>query len=266
MKYSALKTSLLTLAALLLIPSQSFAAQRAESLYEYVSSVFTKMQNNWEQQTYNHRLTNSLLTFVVNEDGKLISTDLKKAPEDAGSADEVLDYLKKAAPFGKLPSHMTGSQLAFTFKFAPDSLQMVGYQILEQKQKPTMLAPVDYQALDKDGGVPQQAKWTDPTAQTHEEQVMGGYIAEVQGKIKHSWKLPQDYPFQRAIALIQIDRNGHLLGAHLTESSGDRTVDKAALEAIYEASPFAPVPTAFRNLPVQVEYIFDPYHAEAPAE
>ncbi len=267
MKISRLRAAALLVATLLMIPAVSFA-RKVESLYEYVHNVFSRLQINWEEQTYEKRLSNSLLTFTLNEDGKIVASNLEKSPDDQGSAQEAMNYLKESAPFGRLPEHLRGSQLEFKFKFTPESLQMMGYQVLDEKRKPTMPSPVsfstDYGHLNEPGARRQWQPWDAPEQQTEGEQAMAAYVDEVETRIRAKWELPEEQPFQRrAVALIQIDRDGSLLGAHIKESSGDKTIDKLALKAIFDAGPFQPVPTAFKTLPVQVEYIFDPTTTQA---
>jgi TonB family protein len=256
---------MLALGVALLAPISAFARQY-ESLYEYAYNVFNQLQGNWEQQAYENRLSNSLLTFVVNEDGRLLSSRIDKAPSDKGSGDEVLRFLKDR-PFGTVPEHLRGSQLAFTFKFTPGSLQMMGYQILDKQQSPTLASPVSYTPeqearLNKGNSQQAYALWAHPEEVTADEKVMTEYVTGVQQKINGKWQLPEGVTSsRRAVAQVLIDKKGNLMGAHMLESSGSRTVDKAALSAVYQSTPFAPVPTAFKTVPVQIEYVFDPVTA-----
>lgn len=261
-----------TLAALLAVtlsaPVAAFA-KSTESLYEYAYNVFGRLQQNWEQQTYEGRLSNSLLTFVLDDNGQLVSSNMTKANIDTRSGDEVLAFLKKNAPFGHLPEHLRGSQLSFTFKFTPGSLQMVGYQIVDRKQGPALASPInfspEYAHLNTagNGSVPPAPKWDNPNTQAIEEEKMAEYVAGVQAQIGDRWQLPEGVNFnKRAVALLTIDTNGKLMGAHLKESSGSKTVDKAALDAVYQAGSFGAVPSEVKALPVQIEYVFDPLNTE----
>lgn len=107
--------------------------------------------------------------------------------------------------------------------------------------------------------------WDTPESRalsTHatDEAAMADYVQQVQDQIRRNWKLPQEYNFQRTVAMLMIDRDGTLLGAHLTQASGDKTVDKAALQAITTAGPFPVAPANVPSLPVTIEYVFEPVH------
>lgn len=87
---------------------------------------------------------------------------------------------------------------------------------------------------------------------------MTHYVSSVQEQIKQNWRLAPDYAFQRTSALLTIDRDGTLLGVQLKHSSGDATVDRAALNAISTAGPFPPAPANVPSLPILIEYLFEP--------
>jgi TonB family protein len=241
----------------------------AESTYAYVAAVFDKMQHYWEQQAYENRLSaNSLLTFTLAEDGSLINSHAD-APNQQ-SVQELVGFLKKNAPFGKFPSHTVGSQLEFKVKLTPGSLQMLGYQIVDKQEREplvTYASPVPAQPVSlfyaRALPVTPGKVWADkPDTQTSEEASMANYVAEVQEQIRRNWRLAEDYHFNRTVAMLMIDRDGTLLCAHLKQSSGDKIVDKAALNAIYTAGPFPKAPANVKSLPVMIEYIFDPVLTE----
>lgn len=251
--------------------TQSGTTQSTDSATTYVASVFDKMQHHWEEQAYENRLTaNSLLTFILNEDGTLTASHVDANAAGQVAAQELVDFLKKNAPFGQFPSNLTGSQLEFKVKLTPGSLQMLGYQIVERKMNdpvvtyasPTATQPVSLfyaRALPVTPG----KVWDKPDTQTDDEKSMADYVSQVQEQICKNWRLAEDYKFNRTVAMLMIDRDGSLLGAQLKQSSGDKIVDKAALNAIYTAGPFPKAPANVQSLPVMIEYIFDPVMTEA---
>jgi len=235
----------------------------------YVASVFDKLQGQWEAQTVDNPVTNNnLLTFTLNDDGTLAGSHIDGAQlSGEANARAVMDLLTKHAPFGPFPRDMKGSRLTFKVKLTPGSLQMLSYQIVEQNKPEPVVAyaasavsqPVSLfyaRALPYTPG----RVWDKPETHTNTEQAMAAYVDQVQQQIRQNWKLPQDYNFQRTVAMIMIDRNGSLLGTHLTQSSGDKTVDQAALKAITTAGPFPQVPSNAPSLPVMIEYVFEPVH------
>lgn len=265
---SRLKKMLALLLLSLMLPLAA-VAKGPDSTYAYVSRVFDKLQAHWEEQVYANQLSDNLLTFVLDEDGGLHSSGLNAgANTDSGRA--ILAYLKQNAPFGRFPAGLQGSQLEFKFKLASGSLQMVSYQLLTRPNKDSVIAfanpvanqPQPVSLFYTRVGAPGKV-WDKPAAATDAEVSMEAYVEQVRQQVKSNWALPQDYPFQRTIAVLMIDRDGTLLGSSLKQSSGDATVDKAALNAINASGPFPAAPTNVPSLPITIEYIFEPYRASA---
>lgn len=240
-----------------------------DSTYAYVSRVFDKLQSHWEEQAFANQSGDNTLAFTLDETGALRSSKLDTENTSA-SGQAVLAYLRKNAPFGPFPRAIQGNELEFKFKLSPDSLQMVSYQQVPAKNRdsivtfasavPNQPQPIAlyYTRVAAPGKV-----WDKPAKANDSQQAMDNYVAQVQQQVRDNWKLPQDYVFQRAIAELMIDRDGTLLGASLKQSSGDKTVDKAALEAIYTAGKFPQAPADVPSLPITIEYIFDPVLSEA---
>lgn len=265
---TSLKKSLVVLAAALLLPCAALA-KTPDTSYGYISNVFDKLQAHWEEQAYANNLGENILTFTLDENGELHSSGLNAdANTDSGRA--ILAYLKKNAPFGQFPEGMEGNQLQFRFKLSAGSLQMLSYQLLPKSSRDPVIAfaspvpnqpqPVSlfYTRVGAPGRVVESA-----SRQTTDEQQMADYVDQVRQQVKDNWKLPQDYVFQRIIAVLMIDRDGTLLGSNLKQSSGDKVVDKAALQAINTAGVFPKAPANVPSLPVTIEYIFDPILSSA---
>lgn len=268
--FSTLRSGLLLALACCLMPLSGFA-KPVDSTYGYVSAVFDKLQGHWEKQAYEKRVeANSLLTFTLNEDGSLNASHLDAGQSPSESSREILEFLKQYAPFGQFPTNLTGSQLEFKVKLTPGSLQMLGYQLVEPKKADTIVAyaaPTTAQPVSlfyaRALPVTPGKVWDKPDTVTDDEQAMASYVAEVQEQIRRNWRLAQDYKFERTVAMVMIDRDGSLMSAQLKQSSGDKTVDRAALNAIYTAGPFPQAPSGVKSLPITIEYIFDPVLVEA---
>jgi TonB family protein len=243
-------------------------AQQNDSTYEYVSRVFDKLKTHWEPPAYEQTLSNSLLTFVLNDDGTLYTSKLKTVDADNGSGQRALDFIKNNAPFGKLPAALQGSQLEFKFKITSDSLQMVSYQVVSKQNKEPVVkynnpsngamlgASLFYMAAQ--APITGQVSWQAPETQTDAEQSMTLYVNDVQERIQQEWRLPEGVSSsERAVAYLMIDRDGSLLSASLKQSSGNKAVDQAALSAITSSAPFPRVPASALSLPVEIEYVFE---------
>jgi TonB family protein len=245
-----------------------------DTTYQYVSSVFDKLQSYWETQAYDQRLnTNAVLTFTLNDQGSLLGSKLD-APSGDPMGAEALAFLKKNAPFGPLPETLTGNRMEFSFKLTPGSLQMVSYRVVEDRRNrnsdvisyasPVSATPaasslfyarvVDTDETPKAGKV-----WDKAESRNSDEQAMEHYIGGVRESIQNNWRQPEDFDnFAPARALLQIDRDGSLLSASLTQSSGSKVIDKAILNTIYQSAPFKDAPNEVKSLPVTLEYVFEP--------
>lgn len=269
-----------------LFSTQAFSETRKalpkieESTTVYVSSVFDKLQADWENASRasssdSGKLPNGVIVFTLNEDGKLQPGASSPDQENA------LAFIKQNAPFPAFPKALSGSKLEFKVQLAPNSLQMLGYKIVERQSEeplityaaPTASQPVSMyytRILPMTQGrivdTPHQSKMGQANNHSNSEADtnMENYIATVQEQIRKNWRLAEDYRFNRTVAMLTIDRDGSLLGANLKQSSGDELVDKAALNAIYTAGPFPKAPENIPFLPITIQYIFDPVETQAP--
>lgn len=244
------------------------SSYKADSTYEYVSRVFSKLQSHWEPAAYEQMVSNTLLTFVLNEDGTIASTKLQGTENDHGTGERALSYIRQQAPFGRFPDTLQGSQLEFKFKIAPESLQMVSYQVVPPQKREAVVKynePINGAAMgaslfymSAQAPITGRVSWTSPELQTDSEQSMLQYVDQIQSRIQQNWRLPEGVTSsERAVALLMIDRDGSLLSATLKQSSGNKLVDKAALQAIFGSAPFARVPVDAPSLPVEIEYVFE---------
>ena len=77
---------------------------------------------------------------------------------------------------------------------------------------------------------------------------MGDYKEIVENLVKAKWFIPSNLKntFGGTIIVFYIDRNnGSVSGVHIEMSSGSDSLDRAALSAVYQASPFPPPPKGF---------------------
>ncbi len=79
------------------------------------------------------------------------------------------------------------------------------------------------------------------------------YMEHIKNKIQNVWVYPQEAiqtdQQGQLLILFSIDKNGNLVRLKLIRSSGYSLLDKAALQAVRDASPFPPLPKRF-NLDV----------------
>ncbi|MDR3616011.1 MAG: energy transducer TonB [Candidatus Obscuribacterales bacterium] len=82
------------------------------------------------------------------------------------------------------------------------------------------------------------------------------YIGRVQERIKRAWFPPKRSKSVHAVALFQVNREGQVLSCELSPSSGDSEVDRAAMSAIKNASPFSGAPDGMPSR-IPIRFTFD---------
>ena len=65
-----------------------------------------------------------------------------------------------------------------------------------------------------------------------------------------------DYTKKDGMALVKLLRNGELVELKLLQSSGNRSFDEAALNALQTAAPYAPFPSKWEDEELYIEVIF----------
>jgi len=277
-------------------PVLALAADKPAGADAYVGRVFEKLRAGWETQARTAPLADSNLTFILNPDGSLALTRLsaESAQPLPNTAVQVgtLDFLKQAAPFEPFPASMSTGSLEFQFHFTPDSMRMDSVRLLPRpviavtpvvsstaiaSASTTPMPGVAFLALsDRPGrnagfslndlsGIPENQAPPQVTGVLgYSVPGMEGYVADVQARISRNVELPDSYlenlptHFKPVVAQLLLDRDGGLMSALLTQSSGDKTLDAAILQAIRQSVPFGPVPETAQSLPVQIETTFDP--------
>lgn len=89
----------------------------------------------------------------------------------------------------------------------------------------------------------------------------GGYALLVRDRVAAQWRTDQVDSRIRslpaAIVTFELQRNGQVRGARVTQSSGNVTLDYSAQRAVTEAGPFQPIPPNCPGNPAVVEFWFE---------
>ncbi len=83
------------------------------------------------------------------------------------------------------------------------------------------------------------------------------YMKDLQKKIYSKWYPPRLSESNRTVLLMKIAKNGVLLALSILQSSGHKACDDAALEAVYEAAPFKPLPEGFKGKSIDIQFTLD---------
>ena len=76
---------------------------------------------------------------------------------------------------------------------------------------------------------------------------MGEYRDVISERIRSKWFIPSNLKnsFGRTAVVFYIDRNGRVIDLRVEVSSGNKSLDNAALGAVWEAAPLPPLPKGF---------------------
>lgn len=85
----------------------------------------------------------------------------------------------------------------------------------------------------------------------------GPYMKDLEQRIKRNWTPPKGDSSKRVVITFTIGRDGRLLSARITKSSGVPLADRAAMSAIELTAPFRPLPPEFKGQSVPIEFTFD---------
>ena len=85
----------------------------------------------------------------------------------------------------------------------------------------------------------------------------GPYMKNLEQRIKRNWTPPKGDSSKRVVITFTIGKDGRLLNARVTKSSGVPLADRAAMSAIELTAPFQPLPPEFKGQSVPIEFTFD---------
>lgn len=84
------------------------------------------------------------------------------------------------------------------------------------------------------------------------------YMRALQRQIRKHWRPPTSESYSKNVVMFKIGRTGNLISpATIKESSGSEEHKAAALRAIQESSPFAPLPKRFCDEDVTSQFTFE---------
>ncbi len=87
----------------------------------------------------------------------------------------------------------------------------------------------------------------------HEEQ----YLEGVNEKVKTHFIRPAASLGNGVKVSLNVDKDGHLRGYQIKQSSGDADIDQAVVQAIENAAPYAPIPNQLKRNQVRTEMSFN---------
>lgn len=90
--------------------------------------------------------------------------------------------------------------------------------------------------------------------------MFGAYASLVRDRVAQRWRTDQVdsrlNTLPAAIVTFEIMRNGQVKNVRVIQSSGNRALDYSAERAVFEASPFQPLPVQYSGNTATVEFLF----------
>ncbi len=83
------------------------------------------------------------------------------------------------------------------------------------------------------------------------------YVSNVERNIKKNWHPPKNDTSKKVVVIFTIGKDGKVINKRIVQSSGIPIMDKSALDALDNASPFAPLPSEYKKQSVPIEFTFD---------
>ena len=83
------------------------------------------------------------------------------------------------------------------------------------------------------------------------------YLNQLQQRVKQQWLPGLSQSSRRTVLNFTVNRSGQLSNLQLAQTSGFSVTDKAALNAIQRAAPFAPLPTGYTSNDIHIRFTFD---------
>ncbi len=80
------------------------------------------------------------------------------------------------------------------------------------------------------------------------------YMRKLQKKIEKNWHPPRDVGYRAVGLRFKIAKDGSLLHFMINKSSGSEDVDKAAILAVQNSTPFAPLPLECKSKSITIEF------------
>ena len=89
----------------------------------------------------------------------------------------------------------------------------------------------------------------------------GNYVTILRQRVAEKWRTndvdPRIHSLPTAIVIFDLMRDGSVRNVHVSQSSGNTAMDYSAQRAIYDASPFPPLPSEFERSDAVIELWFE---------
>ena len=92
---------------------------------------------------------------------------------------------------------------------------------------------------------------------SHSECDFGSYMAALSKRIQNKWNTVNTPSEEHATVVFKLNRQGELISAQITESSGNKIFDQIALNTVIKSAPFDAFPLEADKDSISIKYSFE---------
>lgn len=96
-----------------------------------------------------------------------------------------------------------------------------------------------------------------PSVDARQDVLLSGYLNMLRREVDQQWLAKEPDATYRVMVAFSVSREGEVTALRILRSSGSSLRDQAALKAVQQAAPFAPLPARYRPSRVDVEFGFN---------
>jgi TonB family protein len=197
------------------------------------------------------------------EKTKAIEAPKEKAVVKKPQTAEQSFFISQQAPEAQKSAPLQGLPKAFPWpQYAPRNIQFVSTHTVSVPHSPLEIQEVKPPELlevtenDGDAGTESWQAGGRSAGGKGAHSPLTAYLREMHKKLKKAW-MPTANSSRKAEILFRLTRDGGVESVKLVTSSGDRSVDQSAIEAIAAAAPFGALPKEFTAPYLDVKYTFN---------
>lgn len=86
---------------------------------------------------------------------------------------------------------------------------------------------------------------------------LGPYLQQLQQQVRQHWMPEITQSSWKTVVYFSVRRSGEVSNIQIAIPSGHSATDKAALSAVKRAAPFAPLPTAYKQDQINIQFTFN---------
>jgi len=234
------------------VQNSAFSAEQNIYVTAYLVRLQNKVKKNWDN-SYIQPGSTAVVTIELDKNGNIVHSSVSQSSDDKSFDEMALSAVSKSEPFEKFPQNINDENVKISFEFSKNLTE--AKQILDEKKINVAVQKNNEMSLA-------QVRNSDKCQKCNTKKIVKNsdfapYIQALQIDIKSNWAPPRFNKRKVAITSFTVDKNGGLSDLKIYKSSGSKSFDKKALEAISLTAPFAPLPEDFSVNSIDIKFAFN---------